>query len=31
MLHTFQKKSQKTAKADLSLAITRYKALRKER
>lgn len=31
VLHTFQKKSQKTAKADLSLAITRYKALRKER
>ncbi len=31
VLHAFQKKTQKTAKADLSLAITRYKALRKER
>lgn len=31
VLHAFQKKSQKTAKADLALAITRYKALRKER
>ena len=31
VLHAFQKKTQKTAKADLDLAITRYKALRKER
>jgi len=31
VLHAFQKKAQKTAKADLSLATTRYKALRKER
>lgn len=31
VLHAFQKKSQKTAKADLALAITRYKALRRER
>ena len=31
VLHAFQKKTQKTAKADLSLATTRYKALRKER
>ena len=31
MLHAFQKKAQKTAKADLSLATTRYKTLRKER
>jgi phage-related protein len=31
VLHAFQKKTRKTAKADLSLAITRYKALRKER
>ena len=31
VLHAFQKKSRKTAKADLSLAMTRYKALRKER
>ena len=31
VLHAFQKKTQKTAKADLSLAMTRYKALRKER
>ena len=30
VLHAFQKKAQKTAKADLSLATTRYKALRKE-
>ncbi len=30
VLHAFQKKTQKTAKADLSLATTRYKALRKE-
>ena len=29
VLHAFQKKTQKTAKADLSLAMTRYKALRK--
>jgi phage-related protein len=31
VLHAFQKKTQKTAKTDLSLATTRYKALRKER
>jgi phage-related protein len=31
VLHAFQKKTQKTAKADLALATTRYKALRKER
>jgi phage-related protein len=31
VLHAFQKKTQKTAKADLNLATTRYKALRKER
>ena len=31
VLHAFQKKTQKTAKADLDLATTRYKALRKER
>jgi len=31
VLHAFQKKAQKTAKADLNLATTRYKALRKER
>jgi len=31
VLHAFQKKTQKTAKADLSLATTRYKALRNER
>jgi phage-related protein len=31
VLHAFQKKTQKTAYADLSLATTRYKALRKER
>ena len=31
VLHAFQKKSQNTAKADLNLATTRYKALRKER
>ena len=31
VLHAFQKKRRKTAKADLSLAITRYKALRSER
>ena len=31
VLHAFQKKTRKTAKADLSLATTRYKALRKER
>lgn len=28
VLHAFQKKTQKTAKADLSLATTRYKALK---
>jgi phage-related protein len=31
VLHAFQKKTQQTAKADLDLATTRYKALRKER
>ena len=31
VLHAFQKKTRKTVKADLSLAMTRYKALRKER
>ena len=31
VLHAFQKKTQNTAKADLNLATTRYKALRKER
>ena len=31
VLHAFQKKTQKTAKTDLDLATTRYKALRKER
>jgi phage-related protein len=31
VLHAFQKKTRKTAAADLSLATTRYKALRKER
>jgi phage-related protein len=31
VLHAFQKKTQKTAKADLNLATTRYKALRNER
>ncbi len=31
VLHAFHKKTQRTAKADLTLATTRYKALRKER
>lgn len=31
VLHVFQKKTQKTARADLNLANTRYQALRKER
>jgi phage-related protein len=31
VLNAFQKKTQKTARADLNLAITRYQALRKER
>ena len=31
VLHAFQKKTQKTAQADISLATTRYKALRKTR
>lgn len=31
VLHAFQKKTQRTAKADLDLARTRYKALRKDR
>ena len=31
VLHAFQKKTQRTARADLSLATTRYKALRKVR
>lgn len=31
VLHAFQKKTQKTARPDLELATTRYRALRKER
>lgn len=31
VVHAFRKKTQKTAKADLDLATTRYQALRKER
>ncbi|MBM4296185.1 MAG: hypothetical protein FJ143_00420 [Deltaproteobacteria bacterium] len=31
VLHAFQKTTQKSAKADLNIAKTRYKALRKER
>lgn len=31
VLHAFQKKTERTAKADLDLATTRYKALRKDR